>query len=77
MTLTDTIHESYLKIYQGISNYKYSIEQYTLILKSMISLQKVIYSLNVSNEITEKEKRKIEEICKEDFIKAYRGKEYC
>ena len=79
MTLTDTYIDCYIKIFNSIKQYDYSIEQYTNILHSMVSIKTVIHSLNYLNYgdmITEEDKRKIENDSKNDFIKAYRGYEY-
>ena len=80
MTLTDMLHESYLKIYDSIRIYDYSIAHYTELLHCMCSLETVIYSLNNLNageKLSKEIEKEIEEYCKEQFVKAYKGKEYC
>ena len=79
MTLTDIIHDSYIKIYEGIKTYNYSIEQYTNLLNCMVSLQRVIFSLNHLNygdKITDEDEKRIEEECKSDFARSYKGEDY-
>lgn len=79
MTLTDTYIDCYLKIFNSIKQYDYSIEQYTNILHSMVSIKIVIHSLNYLNfgeKMTEFQEKEIEEECKEDFIRSYRGYRY-
>ena len=76
MTLLDMIHDSYIKIYEAVKTYDYSVEQYTNILHSMISLQRVIFSLNNLNpneKITEEQDEEIEGLCKKDFLRVSIG----
>jgi hypothetical protein len=80
MTLTDMLHESYIKIYDSIRIYDYSIGHYTDLLHCMCSLQTVIYSLNnlePNEKISKKQDEEIEELCRKDFCRAYKGFDYC
>ena len=80
MTLIDMLHESYIKIYNAIKTYDYSIDQYTELIQTMISLRRVIFSLNNLNpreRISQKDERIIEEESKFDFCRAFRCEEYC
>ncbi len=80
MTLLDMIHDSYIKIFEAIKTYQYSVEQYTDIIHSMVYLQRVIFSLNNLNpneKISEENIIEIEEFCKNDFCRAFRGEDYC
>jgi hypothetical protein len=80
MTISDDFDDCYIKIFNSIKQYDYSIEQYTKILQTMISIRIVIHSLNNLNygeNISPEDERIIEDDCKHDFCRAYKGEEYC